>query len=353
MIPASLHTIGAWTARAGLALVVVLGAVTAGGPARAQDENPLLREQIRVHGELVTLGDLFENAGPAATMAVFRSPDLGKQGVVSSDRLAEAARQHGLEWANPGEIDKVVVQRPSRLVTLDEIADMVARRAARETNGDRESWTVELKHGSKPMHLDPRIGEPVAIKHLILKERTGFFRATVGVDASERNAPDRVYIGRAFRTVAVPVPARPIKRGTIIRDADLEMTRLPVSRVPNGTLYEPGEILDLAAKQRLSAGRPLHSRDLEEPTLVKRNAFVTIVYRKPGLVLKSKGRALADAARGEEVGVVNVQSKRTLQARVTGAGTVSVSSASPQPASGQGALPSRAARGGVNTNFVR
>ncbi|MEM8744332.1 MAG: hypothetical protein AAGF14_06840, partial [Pseudomonadota bacterium] len=48
---------------------------------------PLLREQIKVYSDIVTLGDLFENAGDAERAPVFRSPELGTRGVVAAKRV--------------------------------------------------------------------------------------------------------------------------------------------------------------------------------------------------------------------------------------------------------------------------
>ncbi|MCG8650509.1 MAG: hypothetical protein MI861_11800, partial [Pirellulales bacterium] len=114
-----------------LAALIALS-VFAPSPAQGQDLRPVLKEQIRVYSDLVTLGDIFDNAGPAASAPVFRSPDLGTQGVVAARRIATAARRHGLSWRNPGAIEQVTVERPGRRVTIDEIKQAIAQSAARE-----------------------------------------------------------------------------------------------------------------------------------------------------------------------------------------------------------------------------
>ncbi len=61
-----------------------------------------------------------------------------------------------------------------------------------------------------------------------------------------------------------------------------------------------------------------------KPELVGRNETVTIVYEVPGIVLTMRGKALEPGAQGDLINVLNIQSKRTVQATVTGPGRVTV-----------------------------
>jgi len=51
---------------------------------------------------------------------------------------------------------------------------------------------------------------------------------------------------------------------------------------------------------------------------------VTISYEVPGVTVSIRGQALEPGAQGDLINVLNVQSKKTLQATVTGPGRVSV-----------------------------
>jgi flagella basal body P-ring formation protein FlgA len=286
----------------------------------AQNE-PVLREQIKVFNDLVTLGDLFENAGEASAAPVFRAPELGTNGVVAANRVAASASQHGLEWRNPGGISKVAVQRPGRLITLDEVRDLIGKHAG----GDDEAWSVDLSRGSKSFHIDPRVKAPLTIKHIDLQSRTGKFRAVMSFDGADQRVRDKTFTGRAYPSLEVIVPARTIERGATIVESDLKIIRIARSRVARSTIEDMETAIGMAARQRLSMGRPVRRTDIEFPKLVQRNSLVTIVYRVPGMVLKSKGKALADASKGQMVSILNLQSKRTLEGKVTGTGMVSVS----------------------------
>ena len=56
---------------------------------------------------------------------------------------------------------------------------------------------------------------------------------------------------------------------------------------------------------------------------VRRGEMLTLVYIAPGMQLTTRARATADAAVGDAVRVVNLQSNRTVDAIVTGVGAAS------------------------------
>jgi flagella basal body P-ring formation protein FlgA len=59
------------------------------------------------------------------------------------------------------------------------------------------------------------------------------------------------------------------------------------------------------------------------PATVKRGETLTVTYSGPGLRLAARARATKDAAIGETIRVVNVQSNREIDAVVTGPGAAS------------------------------
>lgn len=292
----------------------------------------MLREQIRVYADLVRLGDIFENAGPAADAPVFRSPDLGTQGVVAAKRIAAAAHRHGLEWSNPGGINQVSVERPGRFVPLDEIRKAIADRAAGEMDiaqaGDLD---VTLERRARGFYVHPRLRSEVVVKRLHLRRETGAFEAAVGFAEDNFGAPERIYRGRVQETIEVPVPAHPIERGDTMSRDDVKMLRVPTAQVRTGTVMAPESLAGMAAKRALRADQPVTRTDIERPKLVLRGALVTIVYEAPGLQLKAQGRAQADAADGASVPVLNTRSNRVIQAVVRGPGLVAVDPSAPRP----------------------
>jgi flagella basal body P-ring formation protein FlgA len=73
----------------------------------------------------------------------------------------------------------------------------------------------------------------------------------------------------------------------------------------------------------------LRTDDLIKPQIVQRNETVTITYQVPGIMLTARGKAIEAGALGDVVGVLNIQSNRTVQATVIGPGRVSIAAATP------------------------
>ncbi len=80
----------------------------------------------------------------------------------------------------------------------------------------------------------------------------------------------------------------------------------------------------MVAKRALRAGQAIRESDFAKREVIARNETVTISYEVPGIMVSIRGQALEPGAQGDLINVLNVQSKKTLQATVTGPGRVSV-----------------------------
>jgi flagella basal body P-ring formation protein FlgA len=67
-----------------------------------------LRQEIGFTGGRLTLGDLFENAGPAAPVVV--ASGLGRNAVLDAGRVQQLAMQNGLEWNNPRGFQRIIAR---------------------------------------------------------------------------------------------------------------------------------------------------------------------------------------------------------------------------------------------------
>ena len=83
-------------------------------------------------------------------------------------------------------------------------------------------------------------------------------------------------------------------------------------------------VVGMAARRAVQPNQPLTSGDLMKPEIVQRSSSVTIVYQAPGITLTLGGQAQESGALGDTISVINVESKRAVQAVVTGPDRVSV-----------------------------
>ncbi len=298
--------------------------------AASGDQGPTLKPVVTVHAGLVTLGDLIDNPGAAAKIAVFRAPDLGTAGTVRADRIVEAALANGISGLKTNGIASVSVRRLGRSIGSDEMTGAIARRMVEGGQAsDIGTLDIALDRAAKPIVIESTAIAPLSIETFDYDPRNGRFAATLSVRDSAAIASGLRVTGRAIEMVDVPVLVRVVPRGERIAASDVAIERIARTALPR-TSHQGGVIADFAdivgksARRQLRPGEPLTRDHLMEPILVQRGDLVTIVFRSPGIVLTTRGRALGSGIENDVVAVFNIQSKRTIEAIVTGTGQVAV-----------------------------
>ena len=317
-----------------LALVVVAAfgreATAEPTPAAA----PRLRELVAVSSEIVRIGDLVENAGAAADVPVFRAPDLGQTGAVQLARIIEALRPYDLTGLDTGGLNEVVVTRLSRAMTAKDITDRITRALSGQYGlGDAQNLAVILDRDIRILHVEPTVGGDLVVSRMHVDPRTGRFDIAFELPGStlSRRAGLR-FTGTVTETVEAAMLTRSLRIGEVVKASDVTMGRRPKAEL-RGDGMGPDQVIGMAAKTALRNGQALRTDDLIKPQIVQRNEAVTIYYEVPGIMLTVRGKAIEGGAMGDVVGVLNIQSNRTVQATVIGPGRVTIAAAGPLIAS--------------------
>ena len=314
--------------------LAVLLALT--GPATAQvtgslgPNSPVLKRNVTVTSDVVRIGDLVDNAGTAAQIAVFRAPDPGTSGAVSTMQIMQALRAHALLGLDTAGISEVQVTRASRAITSKDVETAIAQAVARQLNGaSAEEIAVRLDREMRTLHVEPGSNAPLQVARLSFDANSGNFYAILEVPGSTTRLR---FGGKAMETVEVAVPTRPLARGEIVRASDVSIERRPKYEVGGETTGSAERVIGMALRRAMRAGQPLRAADLARPELVQRNESITLIFEVPGIMLTSRAKALESGAEGDIISVTNLQSKRTVQGTVTGPNTVTVTSMKPRVA---------------------
>ena len=290
------------------------------------DTHPTLRASANVTGDLVRIGDLIENAGIVANVAIFRAPELGTTGSVSASQVVDAVRAHSIVGLDTNGVTAVTVTRASRTIATSEIEGLIAASLASQfPMGAAEDIAVTFDQAMRGVHVDAGLTSAPHLAGLSYNQRNGRFDAILDVPG----APRRRITGTAIPTTSILTLSRPIARGEVIKTSELVMERRPRSEVTADVLTDVDQINGLAARSALGSNRPLRSGDLMKPELVRRNDNVTLVYEVPGITLTLRGKASDGGAEGDAIEVLNVQSKRVVQGVIIGPGRVLVTNATP------------------------
>lgn len=317
------------TAALFLALTATASAQQIGTPAPLA---PTLRGDVLATTHIVRIGDLVDNAGAAASIAVFRAPDLGQTGSVSVARVLEALRPHNVIALDTQGLTEVTVTRASRAIGTKEIQTQLAQIiATRYGLRDPDNLSVKFDREFRTIHIDPAASSDFHVSRMSFDPRSGRFDAIldIGGDSAANRTPMR-FTGAAIETHAAAIVVRPIARGDVLRESDVVIERRPKNEIASDAVRDPQGAIGLAARQTMKAGHVIRRADLTKPELVHRNEPVIIVFEQPGITLTLRGKSLDSGAEGDTVNVVNLQSKKTLQGIVSGSNRVTVASIMPR-----------------------
>jgi flagella basal body P-ring formation protein FlgA len=193
------------------------------------------------------------------------------------------------------------------------IADMVKQR-----NGGRP---VEIMfHGMGNEIEVPATNAAFQVEDFSYDSRNGRFYATVASAAAQAIKVS----GRAQIVEAIPVLKSRIAAGQVISRNDVEWLQVPANRYGAGYIDRFEELIGQTPRRALAAGIPVRSADIGKPEAITKNSLVTMVAQAPGLTITTTGRALESGSVGDVVQVMNLQSKRSVQATITGMNLVQV-----------------------------
>ena len=283
---------------------------------------PALRPSAVVAGTVIRLGDLFADAGAAASDVVAPAPPPGSRTMFNANWLAATAREHHLAWEPASRFDQAVVERATRSIG----ADVVIARLREEIAQRRPGEDLELQLDDRALRLlvPAEASGEIAIDDLSIEARSGRFSAMVTAPAGGAEAAPRRISGRLIRMVTLPVLQHAMMPGDTIAARDLGTARLADERVTADALANARELLGKTPRRPLRAQEPLRLGDVQVPLVLRKGDLVTIVLETATMRLTTEGRALEDGAMGAAIHVANTRSGRVIDTRVAGANTVTV-----------------------------
>lgn len=216
-----------------LRFLVTLAGLALAAPAFAETPVTLNADLTDATGQ-VTLGELFDDAGPARDVVVAQR--TGPTVVLDAAQVQAFARRYGLDWANPQGIRRVIV------------------------------------------------------------------RADAGGGAAH---------GREILTYA-----HSMATGQIVQPQDLIWAK--AAGAPVDAAANVDAVVGMAARRPLREGDAVLARDVTAPIVIKAGDTVAVTYADEGVSLTLQGKAMANAAAGESLNILNTASKKLIEAVATG-----------------------------------
>ena len=317
------------------ALLTVTATQAAAQRARDALAVPVLRPSVTVTGDLVRIGDMIDNAGPAAEIAIYRAPDLGTTGSLPTAQVVAVLQAHKVIGVDTRDIKTVSVTRLARTIESKEIESHVAQALEhRKGLGDAANLNLTFDREVQDLRLEASSSGAMQAASVRYDPRNGRFDITFEIESEVSATRTRLrFTGVAIETAEVAVLTRNVERSEILKSADVVIERRPKAEIVGDAAIR-GQAVGMQMRKQLRAGQVLKLADLGKPDLVQRDDGVTLIYETTGLYLTMRGKALDGGAEGDTVSVLNLQSKRTVSGVVIGRGQVAIAVAAPRLAAG-------------------
>ncbi|KRR14356.1 flagellar basal body P-ring formation chaperone FlgA [Bradyrhizobium valentinum] len=306
---------------------------------------PVLRSHVQVSADIVRIGDVIDNAGSAAQIAIYRAPDLGTTGSLPVAQVLNTLRSHHVIGVDTRDLKEISVTRLARTLEGKDIELQIARALERRNGlGDAANLSLTFDRDPSDVRLDAGFTGGMQAGIVRYDNRNGRFDVTFEITNESGAAPAKLrFTGTAIETVEAAVLARNVERNEILKSSDVVVERRPKAEV-GADAAARDRAVGMQARRQLRAGQAIRTADLAKPDLVQRDQNVTLIYEAPGIYLTMRGKALESGTEGDVVNVMNLQSKRTLSGTVTGRGQISIMVATPRPAQISDATSSLGAR---------
>jgi flagellar basal body P-ring formation protein FlgA len=317
--------------------IALLAATTAVACAQEKEDAiaaPVLRAQVTVESDIVRIGDMVDNAGTAAQIAVYRSPDLGTTGTLPTAQVINALQAHQVIGVDTRDIKSVTVTRLARTIDAHELQSQVAHAIEHHGGlGDAASLNLMFDRDVQDLRLEAWNNgaiQPVAVRY---EPRTGHFDVSFEISNDVNSTRTRLrFTGVAIEMLDAAVLTRNVDRGSVLKASDVVVERRPKADV-GGDAASRGQAVGMQMRKPVRAGEALRMVDLSKPDLVQKDDNVVLIYESAGIYLTARGKAIDTGTDGDTVSVLNLQSKRTVTGTVVGRDQVAIAVGTPHFAS--------------------
>ena len=285
---------------------------------------PVLKSEVSVNHPIVTIGDMFDDAGLLAETALFRAPAPGTTGMVSLEAVRAAATRAGLDDYLSDGVLAVKVERRTAVIDTTEFTNLI--------EGDLNfrgllpaGAEVEARFNGGALSYNAEdVAVPVTLTALRWQPGSRAFAARFSIAGID--APVDV-TGIIDLMVEVPHLAATLKAGAVLMPGDIEMKKVPFDYADQSGIETAEDLIGKELKRNGRAGLMLKAADVMERLTVRRNTQVTVLLKTGPMTLTVVGQSLADASAGQPVQVMNTVTKKILNGVAMADVTVAIATA--------------------------
>ncbi len=282
-----------------------------GTAASAADLNPA----PVIDGDTVRLGDVFSDAGTAASVIIANAPAPGQKLYFSAYELENIAKQNGIDWVRPKQTTRIPITRSGKVVTENDIRDLVLSAVTDYKGNDQFSLSL---YGTGRDILIPSFMSmaDIDMESVSIDDRTGRFSVWLQVPISDHTKERKEVRGKIEDLASVPVLRSALVSGEVISEDDVYYIDIPARLVTNSMITQSDMLIGKSPKRTVRSGKPLRMNDVQNPITISKGSAVKMIVKIGNLSVTSTARALEDGGEGDMIKVMSTANKKTLMAIV-------------------------------------
>lgn len=269
-----------------------------------------------ITSDKITVGDVFDGVETGAASYLAPAPASGKTVTYTAHDLSRISEAFHLGWTETAGA-QVTIRMASSTIDRYDIEAALQEKIAAELHGDK----FEMELADRSIHMTtPSETKPVlSIENLKYDMTKGEFTATAMADDVKKELR-----GRIFQINQIPVLKTALRSGDVISASDIDYIDMRSNIITNSMIIDAKKLIGQTPRRGVAALRPLTLTDVQLPIIVKKGDSVTMALKSNSISLTAQGKALDNGAVGDNIRVMNISSKQTIDATVTGEQTVTV-----------------------------
>ena len=296
-------------------IMVVSMAMFVGNINKANSATPI--PDVIVTGDNITLGDVFDGIDKNAGFVLAPAPKPDTVLTWDARTLNRIAKAFDLPFT-ANATDQIRIRRLASLVSEEMIEDAIL--AALKQDGLSGKYDLDFVGGR------PEIFLPHDMDAFVTVESSSYNASRQTFSATIRTPDDKIrqLSGIAYPLIAIPVLNAPLGRGDIITKNMLTTLDVRADTLSDSAIIRKEDIIGLSPRRMIRADMPVDMSDLNKPTMVSRGDLVTMELKNGPIAITAIAKAMESGAKGDTIRLLNVDSKRTLEAEVIGLRTARV-----------------------------
>ncbi len=278
-------------------------------------------------GATIHLSDIWD--GVIVDKALAPAPAPGARITVPSAQLAAIARDYGVDWRPNSSGDRIILDRPGRAVTRDDVKPAIV--AALPGAGIAADAELEIGAiAADPVPAEAKLD--ITTSQFDVDPTSGRFTALLTIAAAGMPDTQIRLTGHVQEMTEVPVLRRRFLPGEVIGARDLGWAKVRATLARGDVVHTPAQAIGLATKRSMQPDQPIPIAEIGRAMVIQKGEYVTVSLESTGLAISARAIATEPGGVGDHILVLNELARATVEAEITGPGMARVIPGTARPA---------------------